>query len=176
MKHPSFTLALSISSKIFPPIIIVVIRWVCGEPAISPHSHTVPLVRWSTRLLPVMSDPGSIPNVELMWNRDSPVSVVSLNWWPWRYWSLWPRLRRALSRTVTKPSCWQCENPLDLTQLFCPGFTLAAGPPFDITTDIVSCWGGALWRACNLTAFTHSSTGPVIHLLASRHEGPRFNP
>ncbi len=35
--------------------------------------------------------------------------------------------------------------------------------------------GGALWRACNLTAFIHSSTGPVVHLFASRHEGPGFN-
>jgi hypothetical protein len=25
-------------------------------------------------------------------------------------------------------------------------------------------------------AFTHSSTGPVIHLFASRHDGPGFNP
>ncbi len=29
--------------------------------------------------------------------------------------------------------------PLDLTQLFCPGFTLAAGPPSEFTTDIVGC-------------------------------------
>jgi hypothetical protein len=36
--------------------------------------------------------------------------------------------------------------------------------------------GGALWRACNLTAFIHSSTGPVVHLFASRLEGPGFNP
>ncbi len=33
--------------------------------------------------------------------------------------------------------------PLDLTQLFCPGFTLAAGPPSGFTTDIVGCWGGS---------------------------------
>jgi hypothetical protein len=33
-----------------------------------------------------------------------------------------------------------------------------------------------LWRACNLTAFTHSSTGPVAHPSASPHEGPGFNP
>ncbi len=32
-----------------------------GEPAISLHSYTVPLVQWFTRLLPVMRDPGSIP-------------------------------------------------------------------------------------------------------------------
>ncbi len=35
---------------------------------------------------------------------------------------------------------------LDLTHLFCPGFTLAAGPPSGFTTDWVGCWGGALWR------------------------------
>jgi hypothetical protein len=33
-----------------------------------------------------------------------------------------------------------------------------------------------LGGACNLTAFTHSSTGPVVHPFASRREGPRFNP
>jgi hypothetical protein len=38
----------------------------CGEPAISLHSYTVPLVQWSTRLLPVMTVPGSIPMGELM--------------------------------------------------------------------------------------------------------------
>jgi hypothetical protein len=48
--------------------------------------------------------------------------------------------------------------------------------PACFTTDIVSCWRGALWRACNLTAFTHSLTGPVGHPFASRHEGPGFNP
>ncbi len=66
--------------------------------------------------------------------------------------------------------------PLDLTQLFCPDFTLAVGPPSGFTTDIVNCWGGALYRACNLTAFTHSLTGPVCQPSASRHEGPGFNP
>jgi hypothetical protein len=50
--------------------------------------------------------------------------------------------------------------PLDLTQLFCPGFMLAAGPPSSFTTDVVGCWGGALWRACNLTSFSPCLTGP----------------
>ncbi len=58
--------------------------------------------------------------------------------------------------------------PLDLTQLFCPGFTLAAGPPSGFTTDIFSCWGGALWRDCNLTAFKPCLTGPVDFPFASR--------
>jgi hypothetical protein len=66
--------------------------------------------------------------------------------------------------------------PLDLTQFFCPGFMLAAGPSSGFTTDIVSCWGGALWRACNPTAFIHSSTGPVVNPFASCHEWPGFNP
>jgi hypothetical protein len=33
----------------------------CGDPAISLHSYTVLLVHWSTRLLPIMRDLGSIP-------------------------------------------------------------------------------------------------------------------
>jgi hypothetical protein len=47
-----------------------------------------------------------------MWNQDSPVFVVSLHWWPRRDWSfLWPRLRRASSQIITRPSYWQCDNP-----------------------------------------------------------------
>ncbi len=49
----------------------------CGEPAISLHSYTVALVQWSTRLLPIMRDPGSIPRGVLIWNQDFPVSIVS---------------------------------------------------------------------------------------------------
>ncbi len=33
-----------------------------------------------------------------------------------------------------------------------------------------------MWRACNLTAFIHSSSGPVVHPFVSHHEGPGFNP
>jgi hypothetical protein len=45
---------MSTKPKKFPPD--------CQLPAISLHSYTVPLVQWSTRLLPVMRDLGSIPN------------------------------------------------------------------------------------------------------------------
>ncbi len=56
--------------------------------------------------------------------------------------------------------------PLDLTQLFRPGFTLTAGPPSGFTTIIVNCWAVALWRACNLSAFTPCLTGQwTTHLL-----------
>jgi hypothetical protein len=64
--------------------------------------------------------------------------------------------------------------PLDLTQLSCPGFKLAAGLPSSFTTDGVGCWGGALWKACNLTPFSPCLTGPVDYLFASRHKEPRF--
>jgi hypothetical protein len=64
--------------------------------------------------------------------------------------------------------------PLDLTQLFCPGFTLTAGPPSSFTTDRVGCGGGALWRACNLTSFSPCLTGPLDYLFASHHKGPMF--
>ncbi len=36
---------------------------------------------------------------------------VSLHWWPWRDWSLWRRLKRASSQTITRPSYRQCGNP-----------------------------------------------------------------
>jgi hypothetical protein len=50
----------------------------CGEPAISNDSHHVSLVQWTTCLLPATSYTGSNPLWGLMWNRDSPVSDVSL--------------------------------------------------------------------------------------------------
>ncbi len=67
-----------------------------------------------------------------------------------------------------EPSLGPCADnviiPLDLTQIFCPGFTLAVGPPSSFTTNGVGCWGGALWRACNLTSFSPCLTGPVDYL------------
>jgi hypothetical protein len=50
----------------------------CGEPSISLHSYTVSLVQWVNPLLPVMRDLGLIHRRVLMWNRDSPVCIVSL--------------------------------------------------------------------------------------------------
>ncbi len=150
----------------------------CGEHAISLHSFTVPQVHRSTRLLPVMRGPGSIPSGVLTVCKTR-ILLLALS----RYIGdpdvidhcglVWGRLRPKLS---LGHSADNVIIPLDLTQLFCPIFTLAAGPPSSFTTDIVGYWGGALCRACNLTAFIHSSTGPVVHPFASCHEGPRFNP
>ncbi len=111
----------------------------------------------------------------LMWNRDSPVRVVSLHWWPQRDWPfLWPRLRRALSQTITRPSCRQCDNPTWSHTALLSWFHAGCRSPSGFTTDRVSCWGGVLWRAYNLTSFSPCLTGPVDYLFASRHKGPRF--
>ncbi len=116
------------------------------------HSiHTVPLVQWSTRLL-------------LPWG----TRVQSSG----GYLSRTGILLLALSRYIgdhdvidhcdlvwgglhPEPSlgchAYNVIIPLDLIQPFYPSFTPAADPPSGFTTDIVGCWGGALWRACNLT-------------------------
>ncbi len=83
----------------------------CREPAISLHSHHVSLVHWTTHLLPVMRDPGSIPRGVLIWNWYSTICIVLLHWWPWRDWLLWSRLRRASSWSITGPMCRQSDNP-----------------------------------------------------------------
>ncbi len=134
---------------------------------------------WSSGLLVFIPSQGTqvqIPLGVLMWNLDSPVSIVSLHWWPRRDWSsLQPRLRRASSQKLSLGRL--ADNviiPLDLTQLFWPSFTLAAGPPSSFTTDGVGCWGGTLWRACNLTSFAPCLTGPVDYRFTSCHKGPRF--
>jgi hypothetical protein len=70
---------------------------------------------------------------------------------------------------VPKPSLGpRADNmviPLDLTQLSCPGFMLAAGLPSGFTTDGVGCWGGSpvesLQSHFNLTMSHWSSGLPV---------------
>ncbi len=119
---------------------------------------------------------GSIPRGVLMWNWNSPLSIVSLHWWPQRDWSLWPPMRRALSQTVTRPSCRQCDNPTWPRTALLSRFHACCRSSFRLHNRHSRLLGGALWRACNLTAFKHSSTGPVVHPFASHHEGPRFNP
>ncbi len=114
----------------------------CGEPAISLHSHHVPLVQWTTCLLPVTRDLGSKPLGGLMRNWDFPVSVVSLHWWPQCDWSfLWPCLRRASSRTITRPSCRQCDNPTWSNTDLLSRFHARCRSPFWLHNHGVGCWG-----------------------------------
>ncbi len=63
--YPGFTLAAGPPSG-FTTDIVGCWGEPCGEPAFSLHLHTVPLDQWSTCLLPVMRDPGSIPRGVLM--------------------------------------------------------------------------------------------------------------
>ncbi len=73
----------------------------CGEPAISHDFHHVSLFQWTTCLLPTTRDTGSNPLGGLMWNRDSPVCVVSLHWWPQRVRSLASSPSRCFTRQRT---------------------------------------------------------------------------
>jgi hypothetical protein len=78
---------------------------------LSQNSYTVPLVHWSTRLLPVMRDPGSAPGGYLC---ETEILLLAL--------SLYigdpdvidhcGLVKGGLrSRTITRLSCWQCDNP-----------------------------------------------------------------
>ncbi len=135
--------------------------------------------QWSSGLPVCFPSQGTwvqIPRGLLMWNRDSPVSVVPLHRWPRHDWSLWPRLRRASSRTVTRPSCWQCDNPTWSCTAFLSWFHARCRSPFLLHNrqSRLLGGGGALWRACNLTSFSPCLTGPVDYPFASHHKGPRF--
>jgi hypothetical protein len=99
------------------------------------------MVQWTTSLLPVTRGPGSNPQGALMWNQDSPVSAVSLHWWPRHDWSLWPPLRRASSRTVTMPSYQQCDDLTWFQTAFLSRFITRCRSSSSFTIDTVSCWG-----------------------------------
>ncbi len=105
-----------------------------------------------------------------MWNRDAPVSVVSLHWWPRRDWSS-TGLRPQLS---LGPRADNVTVPLDLTRPSCPGFPLAAGLPSGFTTT-ESAGGG---EPCGEPAISldshHISLVQWTNLFASRHKGHRF--
>ncbi len=109
-----------------------------------------------------------------MWNRESPVSDVSLHWWPWRDWSSWPCRGRLRPKTSTRPSCRQCDKPTWSHTAFLSLFHARCRSPFRLHNRRSRLLWGALWRACNLTSFSPCLTGPVDYLFASLHKGPRF--
>jgi hypothetical protein len=135
--------------------------------------HTMP--HWSSALpicFPSQVTQVQIPRGVLMWKRDSPFSVVSLHWWPQHDWSSWPRQRRASSRTITRPSCRHCDNHTWSHTALLSQFHARCRSSFRLHNRHNRLRGVALWRACNLTAFIHSLTGPVDYPFASHHEGP----
>ncbi len=94
--------------------ILTMSHWSSGLPICFPSQGTRVHILWGI----------------LMWNWDSPVSIVSLHWWPRCDWSLWPRLRRASSQTVTRPSCRQCDNPTWSHTAFLSRFHARCRSPF----------------------------------------------
>ncbi len=147
-------------------------------PVESLQSHFIlTMSHWSNGLpicFPSQGTRVQIPWGLLMWNRDSPVSAVSLHWWPRRDWSLLPRLRQALSRTVTRPSYQQCDNPTWSHSAFLSWFHACCRSTFRLHNQQSRLLGGALWRACNLTSFSPCLTGPVDYPFASCHKRPGF--
>jgi hypothetical protein len=90
---------------------------------------------WSSGLtvcFPSQETQVQIPWGVLIWNRDSPVSVVSLHWWPRSDGSLWPRLRQASSQTVTRPLCRQCDDPTWSHTAFLSPFHARCRSPFQL--------------------------------------------
>ncbi len=136
------------------------------------HGSTSPVVH---PFASCYEGPGFNPQGVLMWNRDSPVSIVSLHWWPRCDWSLWPHLRRALSWNINRPSCRQCDNSTWSHTALVSRFHARCRSSLWLHNRHSRLQGVALWRACNPTIFINSSIGPVVHPLASRHGGPRFN-
>jgi hypothetical protein len=112
-----------------------------------------------------MRDLGSIPRGVHMWNRDSPVSIVLLHWWPQHDWSLWPRLRRASSLTVTKPSYWQCDYPTWSHTALLSRFHSHCRSSFQLHNQHSQLLGGSpvesLQSHCINTQF-HWSSGPPV--------------
>ncbi len=85
---------------------------------------------WSSGLPIGFPSQVQIPWEVLMWNWDSPVSVVTLHWWPQSDWSLWSRRRRASSRIFARPSCWQCDSPTWSHTAFLSQFHTRCRSPF----------------------------------------------
>ncbi len=148
----------------------------CRDPAISLHSHTVSLVQWGQSFASCHEGPRFNPK-----GGTYVILLIALSRYIGDPYVIPDHCDLVRGGLRPEPSLGPRANnmiiPLDLTQLFCPGFTLAAGSSF--TTELIGCWGrggGALWRACNLTTFTHSHTGSVGQPFASCYEGPGFNP
>jgi hypothetical protein len=135
------------------------------------QSHFILIIsHWSSELPVCFPSQGTWvqnPRGVLMWNRDSPASVVSLHWWPRRdpitgfvalQWVLHSALRQ------------QCVNRdrLDHTALL-SRFHACCLSPFRLHNRWSQLLGrggaGALWRACNLTSFSPCLTGSVDYLL-----------
>jgi hypothetical protein len=110
------------------------------------QSHFIlTMSHWSSGLPVCFLSQGTqvqIPRGVIMWNRDSPVSDVSLHWWPRCDWSsLWPCLRWASTWTITRPSWRQCDNPTWSHTAFLSRFHARCRSPFWLHNR----WSRLLW-------------------------------
>jgi hypothetical protein len=116
---------------------------------------------------------GSIPRGVLMWNRDSPVSIVSLHWWPRCDWSSWPHLRWALSRSVIRPPCQFSDNPTWSHTALLSWFKARCGSSFRLHNRHSRLLGRSpvesLQSHCIHTQFHWSSGPPVCFLSWGTH-------
>jgi hypothetical protein len=147
----------------------------CGEPAISHDSHHVSLVQWTNlfasrhkgprfkspggylcetgilllALSRYIGDPGVIDHHGLVWGGLCPE----------------PSLGHRADNVII---------PLDLTQLSCPGFTLAAGLPSGFTTDKSRLLGGSPVESLQshmILTMSHWSSGLTCLLPVTRDPG-----
>jgi hypothetical protein len=91
---------------------IYILRRQCGGPAISLHSHHVSMIQWITCLLPVTRDPGSNPQggtyVEPGFScLRCLATLVTPTWWI----IMASSEAGFVPKTITRPSCRQCDNP-----------------------------------------------------------------
>ncbi len=86
----------------------------CGEPAISLHSNTVPLVQWSTRLLPVMRDPGSIPRGYLCETGILLLGLSHYNIFKFKPW----RINTILGFCAQNFFHWKPETEIEIPELY----------------------------------------------------------
>jgi hypothetical protein len=159
----------SLYSNVHPSISLERNSWPVESQQSQSH-FILTMSHWSSGLpvcFPLQGTQVQIPWGVLMWFRDFPVRIVSLHWWPRCDWSSWPRLRRASSRTITRPSCRQCDNPTWSHTAFLSRFHACCRSPFRLHN-----WRSwLLGRACNLTSFLPCLTGPVDYLFTSHHKG-----
>ncbi len=119
---------------------------------------------------PRFKSPGGV----LMWNRDFPVRIVSLYWWPRCDWSSWPRLRRASSRTITRPPCWQCDNPTWSHTAFLSRFHARCRSPFRLHNWRSWLLGGSPVESLQshfILTMTHWSSGLPVYFPPQRNPG-----
>jgi hypothetical protein len=146
----------------------------CREPAISHDSHHVSLVQWTNLLASRHKGHRFKPPGGDLY--ETGILLLALSRYIGDPDVIHHQQGFAPPQRSLGPRADNVTVPLDLTQLSCPGFTLAAGLPSGFTTDGVSRWGGALWRVCNLTSFSPCLTGPVDYPFASVMRDPGSNP